>query len=241
VRITTGTVTTALLRAAAMMTACALNAATASAATITLAGPLTGSTAGVPFVDLTLSFDANGNPASNITGWELYLSFSGMSPIDSTFALGSVFTPFSADVIELHGVCTDGAPCSDAVADTASAQQFVSLASVFAPHLPTGPGSLFSLRFAVDPLASEWSVSVFGESAAATDPCGVSSALLWEHPIDSTCAIAPFLIIPEGGAADVGVAKIGVAAVPAAVPVPEPAATALVSLGLLVFAARRRR
>jgi hypothetical protein len=225
--------------AAATLIACAVHAAPASAAPIVLASPLTGDTASAPFVDLAVSFDPNDNPASNITGWELYLSFAGLSPIDSSFALGSVFASAGTDVFELHGICADGAPCSSP-ADPASAQQYLSLGSVAYPHLPQGPGTLFTLRFAVDPLASAWSLSVFGESAEPGDPCGVSSGLLWEHPVDSTCAIAPFAIVPEGAFVDAGTAAIGVSATTVA-SVPEPSTLAMLSAGLVLLARRLRR
>jgi hypothetical protein len=224
--------------AAAVTMACA-SAAPASAVPVGLASPLTGSTASASFVDVTLSFDPNGNAASNLTGWELYLSFVGLTPIDSSFTLGSIFAPYGTDAFELHGTCADGAPCSTP-ADPTSAQTYVSLASVAAPHLPQGPGTLFTLRFAIDPTASAWSLNVFGESAAPGDPCGVSSGLLWEHPVDSTCAVSPFAIVPAGTLADAGTALVGVSAVSVA-SVPEPSTLLMLSAGLVVLARRWRR
>jgi hypothetical protein len=228
------------LAAATCLLAGVWTAATADAATITLSTPLTGATT-QPFVDLTVSFDANGNQATNLTGWELYVAFEGLVPDDASFALGDIFQPFSIDVIELHGTCADGAPCSTPPADPGSSQQWVSLASVFAPHLPQGPGTLFTMRFAVDPSASVWSLNVFGESAAATDGCGASNALLWEHPTDGPCAILPFLIVPEDAAVADGIAHVGVSATtPTPTPIPEPTTIVLVSAGLATLVARRR-
>jgi hypothetical protein len=222
---------------AIVVSACALAAGTAQASTIAMASPLTGTSAAAPFVDLVVSFDPNGHEATNITGWELYVAFSGLSPIDSSFRLGSVVGPFAADVIELHGTCGDGAPCSDPPADPLSRGQWVSLASVFAPHLPAGPGTLFTLRFAVDRLAPGWTLDVFGESADAADACGASSALLWEHPVDGPCAIVPFLVVPAGSTVDDGIARVDVSAVAA---VPEPSVLALLAAGFWMRLARRR-
>lgn len=224
---------------AACVGACVCVATSARGATIALPTPLTGS-APASFVDLEVSFEPNGSTATNITGWELYVAFSGLEPMDASFALGSIFQPVAADVIELHGVCSSGAPCSEPPADAASSQQWVSLASVFTPHLPTGPGTLFTLRFAVIPGATEWSLDVFGESADLGDACGASSALLWEHPADGPCAIVPFLIVAEGNAVAEHTAIVAVAAT-ARSPhvVPEPPFLLLISASLAALLARR--
>lgn len=231
------------LVAATCVLAGVCTAAKADAATIMLATPLTGATT-APYVDVMVSFDANGHEATNLTGWELYIAFEGLVPDDASFALGDIFQPYASDVIEIHGTCADGAPCSDPPADPGSSQQWMSLASVFTPHLPQGPGTLFTMRFAIDPGASMWSLNVFGESPAATDACGASSALLWESPTDGPCGIVPFLIVPEGDPVGEGIARIGVsAATPPTepTPIPEPATLVLVSAGFASLAARRRR
>lgn len=225
------------LFAATLVSALALAGTSAEAAPIYLVTPLTGSTAAGPFVDLTVSFDPNEHAATNITGWELYVDFTGLAPIDSSFSLGSIFTPFATDVIEMHGICADGAPCS-APADPLSAGQWVSLASVFAPHLPQGPGTLFNMRFAVVPETTDWTLTVFGESADGA-PCGASSGLLWEHPVDGPCAISPFRIVPEGAAVEPGIATVGVSAAPVA-SAPEPSTMVLMTVGIALGLARRR-
>lgn len=226
--------------AATCLLAGVCTAATVDAATISLTTPLTGSTA-QPFVDLTVSFDANGSEATNLTGWELYVAFEGLTPDESSFALGDLFQPFASDVIELHGVCADGAPCSAPPANPGSSGQWVSLASVFAPHLPQGPGVLFTMRFLVDPSAAMWSLNVFGEMAAATDACGASSGLLWEHPTNGPCAITPYAIVPAGETVTEGTAFVGVSATsPTSTSVPEPSTLILVSAGLATLIARRR-
>jgi hypothetical protein len=213
--------------AAACLGASLCVAAEARAGTISLATPLIGSSS-APYVDLTVSFDPNGNISTNITGWELYVSFSGLTPVNPSYALGSLFQPFADDVYEEHGICGDGAPCSAPPADTASSQQWISLASVFAPHLPSGPGTLFTLRLAVDPGSPSWSLSLFGESAGLGDPCGTSSALLWDHETDGQCPIAPFLIVPEGSTVGAGTARVGVSAIAASpTPVPDQPSTLL--------------
>lgn len=215
-------------------------AARADAATIALASPLTGFTA-QPFVDLTVSFDDNGGQATNLTGWELYVAFQGLTPDETSFALGDVFQPFVSDVIELHGVCADGAPCSQPPSDPSSAGQWVSLASVFAPHLPHGPGTLFTMRFVADPSVPIWSIDVFGESASATDGCGTSSALLWEDGTNGPCAIVPFSIVPLGATVAAGTAVVGVSVTrPAPAPVSEPVTVVVVSAGLAALLTRRR-
>jgi hypothetical protein len=228
------------LFAATLLSACAITATPAQASPIFLTTPLTGSNAAGPFVDLTVSFDPNDHAATNLTGWELYVAFTGLSPIDSSFSLGSIVSPFATDVIELHGICGEGAPCSNP-ADPLSSGQWVSLASVFAPHLPQGPGTLFSLRFAVDPLETAWTLNVFGESPDGAG-CGASGGLLWEHPVDGPCAISPFLIVPEGAAVDGGIARVGVSAVavPEVASVPEPSTVLLLAVGLGLGLARRR-
>jgi hypothetical protein len=226
------------LFAATLVLSGAMTGAPAQAATIALASPMTGSTAAGRFVDLTVTFDPNAQAATNITGWELYVGFSGLSPVDASFALGSLFRPFEADVVEMHGTCADGAPCSPP-ADPAASGQWVSLASVFPPNRPQGPGTLFTLRLAVDPQGPEWSLTAFGEAAAPTAPCGSSSALLWEHPTDGPCAIVPFAIVLANDTVAAGTAKVGLAAIPTG-SVPEPPVVALVAAGLALWRARHR-
>jgi hypothetical protein len=227
------------LVAATCLLAGVCGAATADAATITLATPLTGATQ--PYVDLTVSFDANGSEAANLTGWELYVAFEGLVPDDASFALGDLFQPFASEAIEIHGLCADGAPCSTPPANSGSSGQWVSLASLFAPSLAQGPGTLFTVRFIADPNASVWSLNVFGESPAATEGCGASGALLWESPTDGPCAIGSFAIVPAGATVPGGTAIVGVSATtPTPTPVPEPSTFLLISAGLATLIARRR-
>jgi hypothetical protein len=206
-----------------------------SAAPVGLTTPLTGDSTGAKFVVLTAGFDLNGS-AGNLVGQELYVAFSGLTPVPGSYGLGSVFLPFEADLIETHGLCAD-LFCGVPEDDPTSPATYLSLVSVFAPFRPSGPGTLFSLRFAVDPSASTWSLNLLGleGSALLSDEC---------DPADPGCVLdpfaMPFAIVAAGAAVPAGIARVEASVNVIARPVPEPATLVLCASGLLVFLARRR-
>jgi hypothetical protein len=179
-------------------------------------------------------------------GQELYVGFTGLTPVTGSYQLGSVFTPYMADVLALDGVCADTG-CNYPADDQFSPQHYLSLVNVFAPSTPSGPGGLFSLQF-VAAAGSPWTLNLFGDDGFG---------LLWDPPAqdcdpnDLSCdpdpvfAPIPYLIVASGNGVASGTARVGVdlRITPAAPPatVPEPSAMALVGTGVLAAAASRRR
>jgi hypothetical protein len=210
-----------------------LSASAAWAGPTGLDHPLTGTTAGVSHVDLSVHLDLNG-AAPNVVGVEVYVAFDGLMPISSTYALGSLFDPFAADLLELHGVCAS-LSCSIPEDDPFSPAMYRSSVNVFAPAQPTGPGGVFALRFAVDPSSLTWSLDVLGDPAFAllADAC---------DPADAGCVLDPlpiaFSVVTPGAGVLTGTARVDVSATPLAVP--EPAALWLSLTGAAVLARRIR-
>lgn len=207
----------------------------ANAATISLATPLTGNTTGLSHVDLTVSVDLNG-AAPNLVGQELYVVFSGLTP--GSFALGDVFAPFEPDgLFHLEGTCADlGCTSPDGGID--SPTTYLSAVNVVPPFQPAGPGTLFSLRFDVDPSATEWTLNLFGEEGVAllADACDQPGLDCVLDPL-----VIPFAIVAGGDDVAPGIARVGVAATEVgAVVVSESGTLALLGIGLCLLAARTR-
>ena len=222
---------------------CLLLPRPASAGVISLATPVEGTATGGEVIDLTVSFDLNAAIATNLVGVELYVGFTGLTPVSGSYLLGDVFAAVPpADLLALDGLCSDLGACSYPASDPASPQHYLSLVSIFAPSLATGPGTLFSLQF-VAPAAANWSLNLFGDEQAA---------LLWEPPLtcdpnDPNCAAVPepfpFAIVMPGMPVASGTARVevGVAVTPPPpAPVPEPAMVLLIGSGLAGAALRKR-
>ena len=102
-------------------------------------------------IDLTVSFDPNGSPAANIVSMDLYVAFTGLTPVG--YLLGDIFTPYASDpsFFALNGVCADLFTCMYPDGTPDSPTTYQAFASVPTPHAPTGPGH--ALHHAVRRLA----------------------------------------------------------------------------------------
>ena len=203
----------------------------ASADVISLTTPLSGTATVGDVYTLTVSFDPNGSLATNLVAMELYLGLTGFTPIGGTYQLGSVFSPFLADMAAIDG------PCADVGCGIAA--EYLALVSVFAPFEPTGPGSLFSMQLSA--ASAAFAFDLFGDDAFA---------LFWDPPGDDAVMEAvPFVIAAAGDVIAPGIARINVSLTGPPpptdptdpTPVPEPGTIALFATGLAGAVMRLRR
>lgn len=216
----------------------------AAAAMIGLGAPLGGTLAPGDTLDLEVTFDANGSAAGNLVANELYIEFSGLVPIPVSYALGSLYTPFVNDLVEINGPCADLGWCNHPLADPASPAHYMSLVSVFAPGAPVGPGGLFTLRFLPAPAATSWSLNLLGDDAFGLfwdPPPGTCDASDPNCEADQPLATFPFAIVTPNGLVPSGTARVNVSVTQVSRPVPEALTLSMLLFGIATLLGRRRR
>jgi hypothetical protein len=218
----------------------------ARAAFISLTSAVSGTNAAGEVIDLTVSFDPNGTAATNLVGQELYVGFSGLTPVAGSFALGSFFTPVMPDVLAMDGLCAD-IGCGYPLDDPFAPDYYGSYTNVFAPSTPSGAGVLFSMQFTVAPGSGHWTLNLFGDDL---------SGLLWDPPPqacdpndplcdpDPSFATIPYAIVLPTDTVPDGFARVNVGVTAPSTPPPpavaEPETLLLLGSGLFAFGARMR-
>jgi len=217
------------------------------ATVISLTSAVVGTNSAGDVIDLTVSFDANGSSPTNLVGQELYVGFTGLTPLAGSYAVGSFFTPVMSDVLALDGACID-VGCGYPLDDAFSPDYYGSFINVFAPSTPSGSGTLFTMQFTVAPGSGHWTLNLFGDD---------QSGLLWDPPPqacdpndllcdpDPSFATIPYAIVLPADMVPDGLARVNVGVTaPGAPPDPpsvtEPGTLILLGSGLLAAAARGR-
>lgn len=239
----------ALLLVVMIVLGCAaVNPHPVSAAVIGLTTPVTGTNTPGDLIELTVSFDPNGSAATNIVSMDLYVAFAGLIPVG--YQLGGIFTPYSGDpsFFSINGVCAEIFTCTFPEAEPDSPQHYEALASVPTPHAPSGPGTLFTMQFAVAPGSSFWSLNLFGDSdfSLLWDPTPAEICDYDDPTCDPSVPPIPFALVLPSDLVPPGMARVNVGVnapdgEPNPTPVPEPATLVIFGTGLLAIAAQQRR